>query len=314
MLRILQCMPTSTRLAVLGISALLALAAACGGGDGSSEDDVRRDVTAMFESVFGDELNVAEFAKYFPEECPQSVGELALGFAFLQAFIGEADIEFEVTEVELIGDDRALVSLSGSGAFLDTFADGAEAQDDLWVLQDDRWRSTDDCEPFEEERAALGLDASIGGGDGSTLNFDGGFGNDFGPPVAASVGQSLAVGGLTVTILGASLSTEAPNSFDDPPQGMFVVVDFSFANDGQVPTSPWNALDLQIFDDRDRTWESAGLPFDDVGPGFSENFQMRWDVPLDATGFHVIVSADQFNDLPLPDDFAPWEVPLGPLQ
>jgi hypothetical protein len=301
----------TTRL-LLAAAATVVLFAACSGG-GNSEDDVRRDVTAMFDAVFGDELNIAEFAKYFPRECPQDVGELALGFAFLQAFLGDADIEFEVANVELQSDDRALVSVTGSGAFLDTFADGAEAEDDLWVLQDDRWRSTSDCDAFDEERAALGLDTTPDTGDEVSSGFDG-FGNDFGPPVAASLGQPLEVGGLIVTVRGASLSSDPADSFSEPPQGVFVVVDFTFANEGQEPTSPFWALKLDLFDDRGRTWEAADIPFEDVGPGFSQDFQARWDVPLEATGFRLVVSADQFADLALPDDFAPWEVPLGSVQ
>lgn len=278
------------------------------GSSGNSEDDVRRDVTTALNSVLGEELDVAEFAKYSPNECPQDLAELALAFAFLQAFLGEAELEFEVSEVELLGDDRALVTLTGSGEFLEAFGPSEDEDEaDLWVLQDGRWRSTSDCEPFDDEREALGLSTTADDFD----DFDGGFGSDFGPPVAAALGQPLPVGDLVVTINGASFSTEPLNDSNDPPQGVLVVVDFTFANDGQEPTSPWWALTMEIFDDRDRTWETQDLPFEDVGPGFSQEFQVSWDVPEDATGFRVIVSADPFVDLPLPDDFAPWEVPLG---
>lgn len=302
-------MKTSTRLVLLFGTVLLALAVACG-GDGSAEDDVRSDVTNAMNAMLGDEPDLAEFVKYAPNECPQDVGELALGLAFLQAFLGEADIEFEVTEVELIEDDRAMVTLAGSGEFLEAFGPSDDAEADLWALQDDRWRNTSDCEAFDDEREALGLSTTT-----SDTDFDGdfGFGSDFGPPVAASVGQELAVGDLIVTVNGASLSSEPPDDFSDPPRGVYVIVDFTFANDGQEPTSPWWALDLQLFDDRDRTWDTASLSSEDVGPGFSSEFQAFWDVPEDATGFRVVVSADSFVDLPLPDDFAPWDVPLGDL-
>lgn len=304
---------TPTRLALLTASLVLGLAIACGGdsGSGNSEDDVKRDVTNALNSIFGDDLDVAEFAKYSPNECPQDVAELALGFAFLQAFLGDGNIEFEVEEVELLENDRALVTIGGSGDFLEAFGgDEAEAEADLWVLQDDRWRSTSDCEDYDEERAALGLDTTESDDFGG-----GGFGDDFGPPVDASLGDRLEVGNLAVTILGASLSSEALDDFSDAPQGVFVVVDFIFENDGQEPTSPWWALKMSLFDDRDRTWETDGLPFEDVGPGFSQEFQVAWDVPLDATGFRVVVSADSFvDDLDLPDDFAPYSVPLGEVQ
>ncbi len=229
---------TPTRLALLATSLVLGLAIACGGdsSSGNSEDDVKRDVTNALNSIFGDDLDVAEFAKYSPNECPQDVAELALGFAFLQAFLGDGNIEFEVEEVELLENDRALVTIGGSGDFLEAFggaSDDAEAEPDLWILQDGRWRSTSDCEDFDEERAELGLDTTESDDFGG-----GGFGDDFGPPVDASAGDRLEVGNLAVTILGASLSSEALDDFSDAPQGVFVVVDFVFENDGQEPTSP----------------------------------------------------------------------------
>lgn len=298
-------MLTSTRLLLLGTAALLALGVACDGGGGDPEENVRRDVNAMFDAVFGEDLDVAEFVKYFPEECPQDIGELALGLAFAMAFIGESEIEIEITEVELRDDDRALVSISGSGGILDAFGSDGGTSQDLWVVQDGRWRTTEDCDAFDDERAALGLDQT----DASA-----GLGNDGGPPVAGSIGQPLPIGDVTVTARGASRSSEAVSSFSDPPQGVFVIVELSLANNGQAPTDPWSALRVQLFDDRDRTWDSAGVPIDNVGPGFSQDFSVRWDVPLDATGFRVVVSASPFSDVELPDDFAPWEVALGDVQ
>jgi len=303
-------MLNSKRLLLVPVAAALLFAAACGGSsDANSEDAVRDDVNALFDSVFGDEIDIEKFASFFPEECAPDTGELALGLAFLQAFLGEADIEFEINEVTFPADDRAIVTVTSSGGF-DLFgatAEGGESKE-LLVLQDGRWRSTSDCEPYDAERAELGISTSSDSG----TDFGSDFGSDdFGPPVAASVGQALPVGGLIVTINGASLSADALNEFDDPPQGVLVVVDFTFKNDGQEPTSPWWALKMSLFDDRDRTWEPVALPFDDVGPGFSQDFQVAWDVPEDATGFRVVVSADPFVDLPLPDDFAPWEVSLG---
>lgn len=309
-----RAMFTPTRFALLAATLFLALAVACGGdGDGASgnsEDDVRRDVTNAINALLGDEPDLAEFAKHSPEECPADLGELALGMAFLQAFIGDVEIEFEVTDVELLENDRALATLTGSGDFIEAFAGGDDSEPELLVLQEGRWRLTSDCEDFNDERAELGLDTTD-----SVDDFGGGFGDDFGPPVDASVGDLLEVGNLAVTILGASLSSEALDDFSDAPQGVFVVVDFIFENDGQEPTSPWWALKMSLFDDRDRTWETDGLPFEDVGPGFSQEFQVAWDVPLDATGFRVVVSADSFvDDLGLPDDFAPYAVPLGDVR
>jgi hypothetical protein len=63
----------------------------------------------------------------------------------------------------------------------------------------------------------------------------------------------LEVGGLIVTACGGSLNESAGSEDSDPPQGVFIVVDFTFANEGQEPTSPFWALKLDLFDDRDRT-------------------------------------------------------------
>ena len=242
-------MLTPTRLAVLAATLVLGLAIACEGdsSSGNSEDDVKRDVTNALNAIFGDDLDVAEFAKYSTTECFVDTAELALVFAFL----GDADIEFEVDEVELLENERALVTIGGSGDFLEAFggsADGAEAELGLWVLQDGRCRNTSDCEDYDEERAALGLDTTEPDDFGGSA-----FGDDFGPPVDASVGDRLAVGNLTVTILGAALSSKARDDFSDAPQGVFVVVDFIFENDGQEHTSPWWGLTMSLFDDRDRT-------------------------------------------------------------
>jgi hypothetical protein len=312
-----RAMPNTTRSFVLAACGLFALVIACGGGGGeaNSEEAVRRDVEEAFDAVFGEDLDVQAFAQHLPEECPQDIGELSLGLALAQAFLGDADIKVEVSEVELLEDDRALVTMTSSGELGGLFGglagestDASNEEQDLWVLQDDVWRSTSDCEAFDEEREALGLSTTTGSGDS---DFGSGFDDDFGPPVPATVGEPLAVGDLTVTINGARLSSEALNSFDDPPQGVLVVVDFTMANNGQQPTSPWGTLDMQLYDDLDRTWDNQGMPFEDVGPGFSQDFEVAWDVPEGATGFRVIVTADTFIDIPLPDDFSPWEVPLG---
>jgi len=148
-------MLTPTRFAVLAATLVLGLAIACEGdsSSGNSEGDVKRDVTNALNAIFGDDLDVAEFAKYSTTECLVDTAELALVFAFL----GDADIEFEVDEVELLENERALVTIGGSGDFLEAFggsAGGAEAELDLWVLQDGRCRNTSDCEDYDEERAA----------------------------------------------------------------------------------------------------------------------------------------------------------------
>jgi hypothetical protein len=52
------------------------------------------------------------------------------------------------------------------------------------------------------------------------------------------------------------------------------------------------------------------LPFEDVGPGFSREYEVAWDVPVDARGFRVVVGPDPFAGLELAEGFAPYEVAL----
>jgi hypothetical protein len=304
--------PPAIALTLAAIVATVVLAACGGGGGGdNSEDAVRRDVEAMFDSVFGDDVDVREFARYFPEECEPSIAELSLGLAFVSAFLEDTAIEFEVTDVELLGDDRALVTMTTSGIeFFGSPTEGGDSEE-LMVLQDGRWRSTSDCEDFDGERGELGLSTTTDD-DGTDFSTDFSFGeDDFGPPRPAALGEPLAIGDLVVTVTGAHRSEEAVDDFGEAPEGIYVVVEFTLANDGSAPTGPWSALQFGLFDERDRTWDHEGLPFEDVGPGFSREYEVAWDVPVDATGFRVVIGPDPFAGLELAEGFAPYEVALA---
>ena len=128
------------------------------------------------------------------------------------------------------------------------------------------------------------------------------------------VGEPLAIGDVTVTIEGARLDSEPRSSFDDPPDGIFLVVAFTFENNGREPLSPWGNISFQLFDGEDRTWDSEGLSIEDVAPGFTATLEVRWDVPVAASGFRLlVVHGGLFADFEAPEGFEPYEVALPML-
>ena len=126
------------------------LIAACGGGgDGERDEDaIRRNVERADEIIFGDEVGLIQFQQYVARECRDAddLGDLLIGRGSIETLVGDAEVRFDVTNVEFLADDRALVSVrilvDGEAGLL------GEDDDDtgLWVLQDGTWRSADDCE------------------------------------------------------------------------------------------------------------------------------------------------------------------------
>ena len=72
---------------------------------------------------------------------------------------------------------------------------------------------------------------------------------------------------MTVTIERAHQHRVPRSIYDEPPEGIFLVVTFTFENNGREPLSPWGNISFQLFDGEDRTWDSEGLSNEDVGPG-----------------------------------------------
>ncbi len=147
----------------LGLLTLAVLVAACGGSGGrGSETAVRRDVERAGDIVFGStggfgdsgglgsQPGLIEYEQYIARECrsDDDLATLILGRGFLEVLIGDAKARLEVTEVEFLSDDRALVStqLTLDGEVTDLFGEATEDEEPvLWVYQDGRWRSADDC-------------------------------------------------------------------------------------------------------------------------------------------------------------------------
>jgi hypothetical protein len=268
---------------------VIALVAGACSGDRFTEDAVREDVSSFYAALFGEETNFKEAARYYPEECPTSLAKLALGSAFAGAFLGDVDGELRISveHVELIGDNRALVSTSfgeGRGIF------GQSDSEELWVLQDGRWRTTNDCDAYAAEAVELERESAR----------------------EAKIGDRLEVGRVAVTIHDFHRTTEPRSDYDDPPRGEFLVVGFEFENIGTSPMSPWGNISIELFDGEGRTWDSEGYSPTDVGPGLSERFEMRWDVPRDADDFEIIVGepSGSFGQNEVPADFVPYRVAL----
>ena len=139
----------------------IVLAACGGGGDAAAtgEAAVRRDVERSVEIIWGDEDGLGEYVEYVATECRDGLNLDAFVVARRQwsRLLGAAKVGVEVTNVEFLDDDRALVSARFlvDGEPSDLF--GEEEAPALWVLQDDRWRVAENC-------AFYGTDLSGSGG------------------------------------------------------------------------------------------------------------------------------------------------------
>ena len=136
--------------------------AACGGGDdagATGEAAVRRDVERAIEILWGDEDGLGEYVEYVATECRDGLNLDAFVVARRQwsRLLGAAKVGVEVTNVEFLDDDRALVSarllVDGEPSLLF----GEDEAPALWVRQGDRWRVAENC-------AFYGTELSGGGG------------------------------------------------------------------------------------------------------------------------------------------------------
>ena len=136
--------------------------AACGGGDdagATGEAAVRRDVERAIEILWGDEDGLGEYVEYVATECRDGLNLDAFVVARRQwsRLLGAAKVGVEVTNVEFLDDDRALVSarLLVDGEPSDAVRRGRGAGP--LGAQGDRWRVAENC-------AFYGTELSGGGG------------------------------------------------------------------------------------------------------------------------------------------------------
>ncbi len=123
----------------------------------------------------------------------------------------------------------------------------------------------------------------------------------------ASIGEEVAVGDTSYTVTNAEVVTELPDPYElDPPMtGNFVLIDFTFANNGNEPVTV-SDLGMYLYDSQDRQYEtdtdaSFNLPddksislLDRVNPGLSQEVQTVYSVPPDAQGLELEVTSGFF--------------------
>lgn len=117
------------------------------------------------------------------------------------------------------------------------------------------------------------------------------------------VGDEVNVGDVSYSVTSAKAKTRLVDTFEiDPPKtGNFVVVDFTFANNGTEPVA-MSDVGLYLYDNKSREYESDSDMFgyvpeekdifllDRINPGLSQEAQVVYTVPPDAAGFELQVT------------------------
>lgn len=123
----------------------------------------------------------------------------------------------------------------------------------------------------------------------------------------ASIGEEVSVGDVSYTVTNAERVSqlEDPLGFDEPLTGNFVVVSFTFANNGSEPVTV-SDIGMYLYDSQGRQYETDTdatfyLPddtsiflLDRVNPGLSQDVQTVYAVPPDAEGFELEVTSGLF--------------------
>lgn len=123
----------------------------------------------------------------------------------------------------------------------------------------------------------------------------------------ASIGEEVTVGDVSYTVTGAERVTqlEDPYGFEDPLTGNFMLVSFTFTNNGSEPVTV-SDLGMYLYDSEDNQYETdteaafylpddtAMYMLDRVNPGLSQDVQTLYAVPPDASGFELEVSSGFF--------------------
>lgn len=121
---------------------------------------------------------------------------------------------------------------------------------------------------------------------------------------AASIGEEVAVGDVSYTVTDAERVTqlEDPYGLDEPLTGNFMIVSFTFTNNGSEAATV-SDVGMYLYDEEDNQYEADSdaalyLPedtslflLDRVNPGLSQEVQTLYEIPPDAEGFELEVSS-----------------------
>ncbi len=130
-----------------------------------------------------------------------------------------------------------------------------------------------------------------------------------GPPKdpTAQIGEPLRVGGITWVVQDAKIATELTSSYEKPVRGFFVVVNFTFTNEGKEAAT-LDTASMTLVDSEGRRSEADPDKFgyipdgrniflENVNPGVTDQGQAIFTVAPGSTGFELeLGDADLFSD------------------
>ena len=142
--------------------------------------------------------------------------------------------------------------------------------------------------------------AALGGGGGETAE-------EPQKSPMAEIGEPLRVGGITWVVQDAKTVTELTSSYEKPIRGNFVVVNFTFTNEGKEAAT-LDTASMALIDSEGRRSEADPDKFgyipdgrniflENVNPGVTDQGQAIFTVAPGATGFELeLGDADLFSD------------------
>ena len=143
--------------------------------------------------------------------------------------------------------------------------------------------------------------AALGGGGGETAE-------EQEKRPTAKIGEPLRVGGITWVVQDAKTVTELTSSYEKPIQGNFVVVNFTFTNEGKEAAT-LDTASMTLVDSEGRRNEADPDKFgyipdgrniflENVNPGVTDQGQAIFTVAPGSTGFELeLGDADLFSDV-----------------
>lgn len=124
----------------------------------------------------------------------------------------------------------------------------------------------------------------------------------------AGIGEPLRVGGITWVVQDAKTVTELTSSYEKPVRGDFVVVNFTFTNEGKEAAT-LDTTSMTLIDSEGRKNEADPDKFgyipddrniflENVNPGVTDQGQAIFTVASGSTGFELeLGDADLFSDV-----------------